>query len=86
MHILKEYKVGLIAGFLFGTVGLFVLAALSLISNVFEIISAPLLFLGKSLAPSNGSTVTVILLTLVNGIFYALVGAAVQFIIRKIKN
>jgi hypothetical protein len=70
-----------LSGFLFGTIGLYMLAILSLMSQTFEMISGPFMAPGRLAAElavgPNGSDAAVLALTLFNGVFYALL--AVMF-------
>ena len=70
----QKYLVG---GFLFGALGLYVLAVLSLASQVFETIFAPLFVFGRTVAAlfvgSEGTTVEVVVLSIFNGLFYAII-------------
>jgi len=74
-------------GFLFGAIGLYALAALSLISPILEKMAAPFLYPGRWLsllvAGTDGSVVEVILLTLFNGILYAAIFVLVAIIAKK---
>jgi hypothetical protein len=76
-----------LGGFLFGTLGLFALAALSLISGVAELVFAPLFwparFLSARLAGAQGSTGEVVLLTLFNGLLYALLFATIVVLLTR---
>lgn len=71
-------------GFIFGAVGLYVLAALALITPLFEYLSVPLMYPGRKLAEviagAEGSTFDVLLLTLFNGALYAAIFAGVRAI------
>jgi hypothetical protein len=71
------------AGFIFGTLGLFLLAALSLVSPAFEMLAAPFMWPGRFAAErlfgAGGSTAEVLLLTVGSGMLYAAVGYALSF-------
>jgi len=88
MHFLLHNRTGLIAGFLFGTVGIFLLALLSLMFPLMELIASPFLLPGKMFAAAltgpSASTVMVLFLYFCTGIFYALIGLAVQVVWRMI--
>jgi hypothetical protein len=64
-------------GFLFGTLGMFILAALSLLFAPIELIAMPLFVPGRFAASlfvgSEGSDAQVVLLTIFNGVLYALI-------------
>lgn len=64
-------------GFFFGTVGLYVLAMLSMVSSITETLVAPLMWPGRLLASlianPDATSLEVSVLTLGNGIFYAIV-------------
>ncbi len=87
MNFFRTYHKGLILGFLFGTVGVFLLALLSLIHPIFEITVSPLLWPGRFfasiLAGSSASTPIVIVLYLCTGVFYAIIGLLLQIIARS---
>ena len=86
----RKYWKGLVFGFLFGTLGLWLLAILSLISQVFEFLSSFLFAPGRALSAAlfgaQGSDGAVALLMLANGILYALVGLLIQWIILRAKK
>lgn len=89
MRFLRDHSIGLVAGFLFGTVGIFALALLSLMHPLLEAVSAPFLLPGRAVAgfvagPS-ASSWTVTGLYLLTGLFYAAVGALVQFAVRAVR-
>lgn len=69
-------------GFLFGTVGLFILSALALMLPFFEaignVLTAPIKMISARFAGSEGSNGEVFLLTLLNGILYAIIFAVVR--------
>jgi len=82
----KAIKYGL-WGFLFGTIGLYALAMLSLMTPVIEFLVMPLMYPGRWLssiiAGSQGSTADVIALTLFNGILYAFLFILIRIITKK---
>ncbi len=91
MKKVKKYKKGIIGGFAFGTLGLLLIAMLSLMSPVIEFVVQPLLWPGRQLAEllrsgDSMSTGMVFLLYLLTGILYALIGLAIQFIVQNIKK
>jgi hypothetical protein len=91
MDVLKKNKKGLIWGFLFGTVGIFLIALLSLMTPIVEIISMPFLMPGRYFSSlitggSDASDIQVALLYLCTGIFYAIVGMFIQEIIRAMRK
>lgn len=90
MVIERTYRVGLIGGFLFGTVGIFVLAALSLISSFLETLFFPLLQPGKWIAsvliPATASPLQIGLLYIITGVFYACVGLLVHIVLRALRH
>lgn len=79
-----------LAGFLFGALGLYVLAALSLISQVFELIFVPLFTPGRTMSAlfvgSEGSNLDVLLLSVFNGLFYALIFYVVGCLLARSKK
>lgn len=83
------FKHGLF-GFLFGTLGMFAFSALSLLSQVFEFISAPLFWPGRFLAAtfvgSEGSDLAVAMLTISNGILYAIIFIVIGMFVRRSKR
>lgn len=87
---MRMYKRGIIYGFLFGTLGVFLLALISLISPIAEMIATPFLWPGRFLASimtgDTASTWMVLLLYLMTGIMYALIGIIVQMIVRALKG
>jgi hypothetical protein len=76
-----------IIGFLFGSFGLYVLALLALIFPFFEalgsILFAPGRILARMLLGSNGSSLDVLLLTIANGILYAILFWAAHALITR---
>lgn len=83
------FKHGLF-GFLFGTLGMFAFSALSLLSQVFEFISAPLFrpgrFLAATFVGSEGSDLAVAMLTISNGILYAIIFILIGMFVRRSKR
>ncbi len=73
----QKHTKAIIWGFLFGTIGLFILSALALIFQPIEIIkdwlSLPIRIVAQRLAGSEGSNLEVLLLTVGNGLLYALI-------------
>ncbi len=92
MYFLARHRAGLISGFLFGTIGIFLLALLSLMFPLMEMLTAPLLLPGKffasMLAGSSATTPMVLFLYLLTGVFYAVIGLIVDLVCTKlfIKN
>lgn len=91
MQFLRTYRVGLVAGFLFGTVGVFLLALLALWSSAVETMISPFLWPGRwmaSVIARDGmlSSWTVTLLYLLSGAFYAIAGLFVQWIVLKMRR
>lgn len=82
----KAIKYGL-WGFLFGTIGLYALAMLSLMMPFIEMLASPLMYpgrwLGSFINGSDGSTGEVLLLTLFNGILYAVLFVLIRIIAKK---
>jgi hypothetical protein len=76
-------------GFLFGSFGLYLLAGLSLMSPLFEVVSGPLMAPGRALAARfagpEGSNAEIAFLTLANGILYALVFVVAGWIVRAVR-
>jgi len=87
MHISNKLA---IFGFLFGTVGMFVLAALSLVSVTFEVLAGPLFWPGRALSAAlfgtEGSDVAVAFLTLCNGLFYAAIFGGIGALIGAVRK
>jgi hypothetical protein len=79
-------KLGL-CGFLFGTVGMYILAAGSLFSPVIESITGPLFWPGRMLASlivgNTASDLAVGFLSLANGAFYGLVFIGIGRLFHK---
>lgn len=90
MQFLLRHRAGLIGGFLFGTVGIFLIALLSLMLPIVELLATPFLLPGKFfaavLAGPSASTPMVLFLYLCVGIFYALLGLAIDFLLSFIRN
>ena len=82
------FKHGLF-GFLFGTLGMFAFSALSLLSQTFEAISAPLFLPGRYLSAtfvgSQGSDLAVAILTISNGILYAVIFMFIGMMLRRLR-
>lgn len=85
----SPYAKPLILGFLFGTLGMFILAMLSLVLQPVEwataILFAPGRFMSAQFAGPDGSNLEVALLTLFNGVFYAAFFLLVRWIISLIR-
>jgi|GEM_PF-2976070 len=80
---------GFTIGFLFGVLGLWILSMLSLALPVVELLSQPLFALGRSLSAAiatDGSmgNLGVAFLTIVNGVFYGLIGVLIQWGVRRL--
>lgn len=86
MHVDRVYGKGFAAGFLFGTVGVFVLALLSLMHPLFETVAGPFLLPGRMLAAAiagtSASSWTVAGLYLFTGLLYGCAGVIVQYAVR----
>lgn len=86
----KRASKSLIYGFLFGTVGMFILAGLALIFQPVEIITdflfAPGRYLAAQFAGPEGSNTEVLILTLLNGVVYALIFALVYKACKIVKK
>jgi hypothetical protein len=82
----KAMKYGTL-GFFFGTIGLYILAFLSLMLPIFELITAPLTYPGRWLGGfingADGSTMEVAILTLFNGILYAFLFVLIRIIAKN---
>lgn len=74
-------------GFLFGTVGLYALAMLSLLHPMIELLASPLLYpgrvLGSLIGGPDGSTGEALLLALFNGCLYALLFVLIRIIAKQ---
>lgn len=85
----KSVKFALI-GFIFGTLGLYILSAVSLFSSVVEFLSAPILWPGRTmtalLVGPNGSDLAVFLLTIFNGVLYALIFTGINTLITRLHS
>lgn len=91
MTIFTYCKKGMTWGFLFGTVGLFVLSVLSLMSPVIEMLAQPFLWPGRQFSAwltdgVSASTSMVVVLYLLTGAFYALVGMVVQIVFAALRR
>lgn len=79
---------GFLLGFLFGIVGIWIVATLSLMFTPVELLTQPLFWVGRfaaSLIESNGTvgTLGTVFLFLVNGVFYGVIGVGVQWGMRR---
>jgi hypothetical protein len=88
LKLLGRYKAGLILGFLFGTIGLFLLTFLALTVPYADAILSPLYAPGRFVAGvltggGDGTDALVAVLYLFNGLLYAVVGAMIQRLARK---
>ncbi len=76
-------------GFAFGTIGMFALALLSLIFPFVEQLSVPFLLPGRlfaaAFAGSSASTLMVVFLYFLTGLFYALLGTFIDAEFRREK-
>lgn len=74
-------------GFLFGTIGLYILAMLSLMHPLFERLASPVMYpgrlLGERIGGADGSTGEVIILTLFNGLLYAFLFILIRIIAKQ---
>jgi hypothetical protein len=91
MKIRGTLWVGFLWGFLFGIVGLWILAMLSLMVPVIETITTPLFWPGRwmaSMVQRDGSvgTLGVAFLFVMNGALYGVVGAGVQWLIQMARS
>jgi hypothetical protein len=91
VHIRGTPWAGFLWGFLFGIVGLWILAMLSLMVPFIETIVAPLFWPGRwmaSILQSDGSMGSsgVIGLFALNGVLYGVVGVGVQTAVRRIRK
>lgn len=77
-------------GFIFGAVGLYLLAMLALITPIFETIGNLLFFPGRYLAEqfvgAEGGNMAVILLSLFNGLLYGVIFIVLAWLMRIGKN
>jgi hypothetical protein len=82
-----KYLKGFVIGFLFGIIGMWILALLALMLPFFEIIGSVLFAPGRWLAAvtagSNAGTLAVILLMLANGVLYGLIGMGIQALFSR---
>lgn len=87
MRLLPYRRTGLIVGFLFGTVGIFLLALVSLMFPAAEMFAAPLLAPGRYVASvvtgPSASTPMVIFLYLCTGLMYAFVGFVLELLLSR---
>lgn len=87
---MKSISKSAVIGFLFGTVGIFALSFLSLISQVFEVAFSPLFWPGRTIAAmfvgSSANDTQVLLLTLCNGVIYAILFVVIALIWKRIKR
>lgn len=87
---IRSYGKGFATGFLFGTVGIFVLALLSLMHPLFEAVAVPFLVPGRLLASAvagdQASTSVLIILYVATGLLYGCAGALVQHAVRFWKS
>jgi hypothetical protein len=78
-----------VLGFLFGTIGIFALSSLSLVSHIFEVVLSPLFWPGRFMAATfvgaSVSNTQVLLLTLFNGVLYAVIFALIGYAWRKFR-
>jgi hypothetical protein len=74
-------------GFLFGTIGLYLVAMISLMHPLFELVASPLMYpgrwLGSFIGGADGSTGEVLLLTLFNGVLYAFLFVLIRIIAKQ---
>lgn len=86
---MTTYKKSAIWGFLFGTVGLYVLAFLALIlpfiESVGNFLFGPGRFLERTFTGPDGSTLEVVLLMIGNGIIYAIIFVLIDMARRKLR-
>lgn len=86
MQVNKALKYGTY-GFVFGTIGLYILAMFSLMHPLFELFANPLLYpgrwLGTFIGGADGSTFEVILLTFFNGLLYAFLFVLIRIIAKQ---
>lgn len=75
-----DNKKGAIIGFLLGTVGVWLMAMLSLVWLPAELITAPFFILTRWLGQFSQNAV---LLLLINGLIYSAIGTAIQGAIRR---
>ncbi len=83
--------IGFLAGFVFGTLGMWVLAVCALIFQPVEFLTAPLFTPGRIAASfiirnnSVGTPGTIFLLA-VSGAFYGLIGIMIQLLVRTVRS
>ena len=82
---------GALIGFLFGVAGIWILAMLSLALAPLEYLTAPFFLPGRFFASllirdGSGSSLESALLFLLSGLFYALVGAGIQLLARRLRR
>lgn len=74
-------------GFVFGTIGLYLLAMLSLMHPIIEFLASPLMYpgrlLGSVIGGPDGSTGEVMLLLLFNGLLYAFLFILIRIIAKQ---
>jgi hypothetical protein len=74
-------------GFLFGTIGLYLVAMISLMHPFIELVASPLMYpgrwLGNFIGGADGSTGEVLLLTLFNGVLYAFLFVLIRIIAKQ---
>lgn len=83
MSLLHKPYFGFLAGFLFGTVGMFLLSMLSLVFQPVELVTQPLFAFGRWLSEimitdGSANNAEVAVLILGNGILYGVIGALIQ--------
>lgn len=92
MRLLHTYKKGLIGGFLFGTIGVLLIAMFSMMSPLIETVATPFLWPGRFMAAyaaGSGQSLSswmVAMLYIFTGAFYAIVGIVVQMILRTVRR
>lgn len=89
MDFFRSYKKGFIIGALFGTVGVFVLALLSLMFPVAEVLAYPFLWPGKFFSSLlvTGNTVSISMVTLLylcTALLYAIIGMLLQMLLAPV--
>jgi|GEM_PF-5885051 len=92
MKFVHTYKKGLIGGFLFGTIGILLVAMFSMLSPLIETVAMPLLWPGRFMAAyvtESGQSMSswmVAVLYIFTGIFYAIIGMILQMILRMVRR
>ncbi len=85
----RRYSLGFVIGCVFGTLGLFAIALISLLSADLEFLLQPFLlpgrFFASFLVTDHASSGIVVVLYLLTGIFYGILGALIQDIARRIR-